>query len=119
MFFYWGGNKLKELIREVFRDYRQVAEKSSGALALSVIQMLVMMGCLAKREALNNIFYYLGLTGIAFLAIIGFFTSILSVGAIINDVTPEKSWSRRIISWLFYPVGLGVFLVAAASLKSL
>ena len=93
---------MKELIREVFRDYRQVAEKSSGALALSVIQMLVMMGCLAKREALNNIFYYLGLTGIAFLAIIGFFTSILSVGAIINDVTPEKSWSRRIISWLFY-----------------
>lgn len=110
---------MKKLVSETFRDYRKVAEGSSGALALSVIQVLVMMGCLAKRDVLSNHIYYWGLTGIAILATIGFFTSILSVGAVIMEVMPEKSWRRTIVSWLFYPVGMGVLLVAVATLKSL
>lgn len=117
--FLYGDIRLSKLISETFLDYRKVAERSSGALALSVVQVLVMIGCLAKRDVLPNLIYYWGITGIALLATIGFCTSILSIGAVIIEVTPEKSWRRQILFWLFYPVVTGVFLVAAATLKSL
>ena len=92
--------------------------KSSGAIALSLLQALAMFGCLEKREAVGLTLYCI-LTFIAVVATIGFFASLISIGRTIHIQSEGHNVAEFLISCVFYPVVIGILLSALATLQSI
>lgn len=110
-------NTLNLRLWSACRRYGRICERCSGALALSLLQALAMLGCLSYRGEGGA--RYGILTIIAILAFIGFVGSILSIYTVIHSSTRSHKIERFIISCLFYPVVIGVLLTAIATYKSI
>lgn len=109
--------RINERAWEVFSIYGKVCESCSGAIALSLLQALAMLGCLEKREAGGLILYCI-LTLIAVVATIGFFASLISIGRTIHTQSKGHKVAEYLISCVFYPVVIGILLTAVATLQS-
>ena len=110
--------RINERAWEVFGIYGRVCESCSGAIALSLLQALAMFGCLEKREA-GGLTLYCILTFIAFVATIGFFASLISIGRTIHIQSEGHKVAEFLISCVFYPVVIGILLSALATLQSI
>ncbi|HBR5479334.1 TPA: hypothetical protein L9Y92_001647 [Klebsiella pneumoniae] len=98
--------------------YHHVAEKSSGTLALAVIQCVVTAASVLKAGELDSIESVI-LWGVAVISSIGFFVGACIIAALILEQTLSSRIGKLTLLVLFLPVYTGVLLTALLTVKSL
>lgn len=100
------------------KKFREVVEKSSGALSFGLIQSLVMIGAIAKLSSQTGVTYFI-LFSVAFIATMGVALCILSILSVINEVAGKHNYMKFLLGILLYPVFVGVLLSAYLSISSI
>lgn len=101
-----------------FKKYSQIANDSSGAIALSAIQAFVMMAGLVKVNEITGGNHWV-MWGIISFSTAGFFASCISVAVVIFSSENTNRWDKTIISLLFYPTYVGIMLSAFITAKAI
>lgn len=101
-----------------FKKYSQVANDSSGAIALSAIQAIVMMAGLVKVNEITGVNHWV-MWGIIALSTAGFFSSCIGVGGVIFSSKNTNRWEKTLIASLFYPAYIGIMLSAITTAKAM
>lgn len=94
-----------------FKKYSQIANDSSGAIALSVIQAIVMMAGLVKVNEITGVNHWV-MWGVISFSTAGFFASCISVVVVIFSSENTNILYKAIISLLFFPAYVGIMLSA-------
>lgn len=111
-------NVVDEAFVRFFDKFHTVAEKSSGTLALGIIQCLVMAASVIKRDQINGLMYW-GLTFFAVVSTVGFIVSFVSIINVIIKQNECEKWIKFLILLLYIPIYIGVILSAIATYLSL
>ncbi|MEB7890683.1 hypothetical protein NGK36_15510 [Hafnia alvei] len=101
-----------------FKKYIQIANDSSGAIALSAIQAFVMMAGLVKVNEITGGNHWV-MWGVISFSTAGFFASCISVAVVIFSSENTNRWDKAIISLLFYPTYVGIMLSAFITAKAI
>ncbi|WP_156315656.1 hypothetical protein [Kluyvera genomosp. 1] len=111
-------NVVDEAFVRFFDTFHTVAEKSSGTLAIGIIQFLVMATSVIKRAQANGLMYW-GLTFFAVVSTVGFFVSFFSIINVILKQNECEKWIKYLMILLYAPVYVGVMLSAISTYYSL
>lgn len=101
-----------------FNTFHSVAEKSSGTLALAIIQCLVMVAAVVKKEEVHGLMYW-GLTFVAVISTLGFFVCFLSIINVIIKQEQCGKWIKSLIFLLYISAYIGTLLSGIATIISL
>ncbi|WP_221925486.1 hypothetical protein [Enterobacter hormaechei] len=103
---------------QFFNSFHSIAEKTSGTLALAIIQCLVMVAAVVKKGQVHGVMYW-GLTFVALVSTLGFFVCFLSIINVIAKQDNCGRWIKSLIFSLYISAYIGTLLSAIATIISL